>query len=184
MSQFLLEPANWPTFSYHVLLQPHDEIIKGCIVSIAQYKTKSVAFGSRHLSVSRLLQSQILSLDYDFSLNVTCPNSGCNVDSITSTMQEAVSQFIITSIENNDLLAGVSEETNAVALLSGAMVLESEDDSCSCASPTSTVSGTTVTTNTHAAAWYPLWGATDKCSNAPGIPHYMKDSPHYNSICE
>ena len=150
--------------------------------------TKSVAFGSsrRHLSVSRLLSSQIMSFRFDFDIDVTCPDTGCNVESITSAMQETVSQIMTTSIENDELLAQLEDETNAAGLLSGAITLDTDDeDSASCTCPTSSVSETDADNATSlSSAWYPVWGTVDKCSDGPGMPLYMQGNSHYLTDCE
>lgn len=135
--------------------------------------------------MSRLLSSQILSFQFDFSIDVICPETGCNVDSITSAMQETVSQIMTTSIENNELLAQLEDETNAVGLLSGAITLDTDDeDGNSCTCPTSFVSETDADNATDLSAWYPVWGTVDKCSNGPGMPVYMQDNSQYLTDCE
>ena len=161
-------------------------------MSFDQYKTTSVAFGSsrRHLSVSRKLASEILSFTFGFSINVVCPDSGCNVDSITSAMEDTVSQVLTTSIANGELLSQVGDETNAVEYISGAITLDSDEgQSSGCSSDSSTQvgsSGTTtdVSTSNNSSVWYPAWGTTDKCSDAPGMPTYMQGNSHYTSTCK
>ena len=90
-----------------------------------------------------------------------------------------------TSIENNELLAQLEDETNAVGLLSGAITLDTDDedgDSCTC--PTSSVSEIDTNNATDSSVWYPAWGTVDKCSNGPGMPTYMVGSSHYTSTCK
>lgn len=158
---------------------PQDDKVRKCSVSFDHYKTNSVAFGSsrRHLTVSRMLASEILSFGFNFSLNVVCPDSGCNVDSITSAMEETVSQVLTTSIANNELLSQVGDETNAVELLSGEITLEDAHNDCSMSSGSAAGSGN----ESESSIWYPVWGSENKCSDGPGMPLYMQDTSHYTA---
>ena len=43
---------------------------------------------------------------------------------------------------------------------------------------------TTENPNTDTTYWYPVWGGTNKCSNAPGMPKYMRKNSDYVTSCK
>ncbi|EJK51014.1 hypothetical protein THAOC_29858, partial [Thalassiosira oceanica] len=140
------------------------------------------------MHVSRRLVSEIISLTHKFDIVLVCPSSGCNVNSITTALEGAASSDLNDAIENGQLLSELQSNTNGtVSLITGETTLDSDEgqsSGCSCDNSTEVGgSGTTTdsSTSNNSSAWYPAWGATDKCSNAPGMPTYMQGTSHYTS---
>lgn len=162
--------------------QPTDSSVTSCEVSFVNAVRKSLSIGSaRRLIVARLLSSEILSLSYEFNVIVDCPASGCNVDSISEALQDAASQDLTAAIESGQFMDTLSAETgNATATISGQVTL---DDS-TCTSHSQATGGSTSSTIPSSFEWYPSWGGTDKCTNASGMPTYMRENLHYLSSCK
>ncbi|EJK55373.1 hypothetical protein THAOC_24899, partial [Thalassiosira oceanica] len=127
----------------------------------------------------------ILSVNFSFNMDVTC-DSGCNVDAITEALQQSVAQVINDSIDDNSLLSQVEDAAGSdIAIISG-VTLEPPEPVCNClaeggAGNANAAGSNTLSDNSNESLWYPAWGVVDKCSNAPGMPTYMRGSSHYTS---
>ena len=168
-------------------MQPHATNIEDCQVSFVETKTKSLTFGSssRRLSVSRLLQSQIISISYQFDVGVKCPETGCNPASITSALQDSTAEVLNTSIENGQLLLDLQNKTgDAVSFISGAS-LETDAVLCSSHSAVTLTQNGSNDSNSNGesamSGWYPVWGATECSSDPSGMTNYNSD---YISSCK
>ena len=135
--------------------------------------------------------SEIISLTHQFDIMLECPSSGCNVNSITTALENAASTDLNDAIDNGQLLSELQSNTNGtISLITGETTLDSDEgqsSGCSCDNSTQVGSlGTTADSSisNNSSVWYPAWGATDKCSNAPGMPTYMQGSSHYTSTCK
>ena len=138
-------------------------------------------------------------------MDVTC-DSGCNVDAITKALQQSVSQVIADSIKNNSLLSQVeSASSSDISIISDVTLEPDPCPVCNCSaglgnmtdnantagsntlsdnSNVDTAESNTASDNRDELLWYPAWGVVDKCSNAPGMPPYMRGSSHYTSECK
>ena len=164
--------------------QPLDSSVTSCVVSFVNALTKSLSIGnSRRLSVSRLLSSQILSLSYAFDIDVDCPVAGCNVDSISEALQDAATRDLNAAIQSGQFMDTLSAETgNATAIISGEVTLD--DSTCDYSQTTGGSTLSTALSSGNSSVWYPSWGSDDKCTNASGMPQYMRGQSHYHSSCE
>lgn len=137
------------------------------------------------------MQSQILSLSFSFSMDVTC-DSGCNVDAITEALQQSVAKMISDSIDDNSLLSQVEVAAGSdIAIISDVTLEPDPCPVCNCSAELAnmtdnayTVGSNTLSDNRDESLWYPAWGVVDKCSDAPGMPTYMRGSSHYISECK
>ena len=141
------------------------------------------------MHVSRQLVSEILSFTYQFNVQVACPSAGCNVNTIATALEDAASTDLNNAIGSGQLLSELESNTNGtVSIITGETSLVSDEGGCSCCDNSTQVGSSIATTDTstsnNSSVWYPAWGTTDKCSNAPGMPTYMLGKSHYTSSCK
>ena len=174
------------SIAWLILSQPQASNIIDCRLSYQGTQTTSISASRKLMHVSRQLVSEIISFTYRFDVDLECPSSGCNVNSITTALEDAASTDLNNAIGSGQLLSELQNNTNGtVSIITGEATLESSG--CSCDNSTQVGSSGTVTgvsTSNDPLVWYPVWGATDKCSNAPGMPTYMQGSSHYTSTCK
>ena len=174
------------SIAWLILSQPQASNIIDCRLSYQGTQTTSISASRKLMHVSRQLVSEIISFTYKFDVDLECPSSGCNVNSITTALEDAASTDLNNAIGSGQLLSELQNNTNGtVSIITGEATLESSG--CSCDNSTQVGSSGTVTgvsTSNDPLVWYPAWGTTDKCSNAPGMPTYMQGSSHYTSTCK
>ena len=171
--------------------QPRGNNIIDCQTSHLDTENTSISSYRKLMHVSRQLVSEILSFTYQLNVEVACPSSGCNVDSIATTLEDAASADLNNAIGSGQLLSELQNRTNGtVSIITGETSLDSgggQSSGCSCDNATQAgSSGTTagISASNNSSVWYPAWGTTDKCSNAPGMPTYMVGNSHYTSTCK
>ena len=106
------------------------------------------------MHVSRQLVSEILSFTYQLNVEVACPSSGCNVDSIATTLEDAASADLNNAIGSGQLLSELQNRTNGtVSIITGATSLDSggQSSGCSCDNLTQVDSSSSATTDVSAA---------------------------------
>ena len=189
VSMIILLEGTWiplTSITWLILSQPQASNIIDCRLSYQGTQTTSISASRKLMHVSRQLVSEIISFTYKFDVDLECPSSGCNVNSITTALEDAASTDLNNAIGSGQLLSELQNNTNGtVSIITGEATLESSG--CSCDNSTQVGSSgavTGVSTSNDPLVWYPAWGTTDKCSNAPGMPTYMQGSSHYTSTCK
>ena len=189
VSMIILLEGTWiplTSITWLILSQPQASNIIDCRLSYQGTQTTSISASRKLMHVSRQLVSEIISFTYRFDVDLECPSSGCNVNSITTALEDAASTDLNNAIGSGQLLSELQNNTNGtVSIITGEATLESSG--CFCDNSTQVGSSgavTGVSTSNDPLVWYPAWGTTDKCSNAPGMPTYMQGSSHYTSTCK
>ena len=179
------------SITWLILSQPQASNIIDCRLSYQGTQTTSISASRKLMHASRQLVSEIISFTYQFDVDLECPSSGCNVNSITAALEDAASTDLNDAIGSGQFLSELQNSTNGtVSIITGEATLDSDDgqsSGCSCDNSTQVGSSGTVTgvsSSNDPLVWYPAWGTTDKCSNAPGMPTYMQGSSHYTSTCK
>merc|ERR1719291_460399 len=80
----------------------------------------------RELSMTLLLENQVLEFDYQFSLDVVCPQSGCDSDLATATasFKERTTNDLTQSAHNGSLGTKLGIFYGGVSFISGEISIE------------------------------------------------------------
>jgi len=111
---------------------PDDFVIKRCFVDIVSVTNRPSSLPNRHLasverklSMTRLLQNQVLEFNYQFSVDVMCPPSGCDSDLATAaaSLEERTTNDLTQAAQDGSLGTKLGIVSGGGSFISGELLI-------------------------------------------------------------